>query len=67
MNCIENPTSTQKLGNCSMIVAAQAAKAMIRLELRNYFIIHLKKKKKKKKNFYFFYFFFFIFKKKGKK
>jgi hypothetical protein len=38
MNSIERHTSTQKLGNCSLIIAGQAAKAMIRLELRNYFI-----------------------------
>jgi hypothetical protein len=38
MNSTENPTSIQKLGNCSLIIAAQSAKAMIRLELRNYFI-----------------------------
>jgi len=38
MNSTETPTSTQKLGNCSLIVAAQATKAIISLHLRNYFI-----------------------------
>jgi hypothetical protein len=38
MNSIARHTSTQKLGNCSLKTAAQTAKAMIRLEMRNYFI-----------------------------